>query len=164
MKDLTILEAARELGYTKNAVKYQVAKMPVDLVYKDESGKTYIKPAGIKHLRAVMGQKPTHNNHETTTQETTQQPENNRTTTTQENALLLTIETLREQLLAKDKQLSEKDKQIENLTTALINEQHSAQQAHALHAGTMQAGRLELRSGETAPVRKGWQFWKKRNE
>ena len=158
MKDLSILEAARELGYTKNAVKYQVAKLPADLVYKDESGKTYIKPAGIKALRAVMGQKPQNNNHETTTQETTQQPENNHETTTQDKALLLTIETLREQLLAKDKQ-------IESLTTALINEQQSAQQAHALHAGTMQAGqRLELRSGEAAPVRKGWQFWKKRNE
>lgn len=35
-------------------------------------------------------------------------------------------------------QLEIKDKQIAELTTALINEQHSAQQAHALHAGTMQ--------------------------
>ncbi len=35
-------------------------------------------------------------------------------------------------------QLAEKDKQINQLTTALLNEQRSAQQAHALHAGTIQ--------------------------
>lgn len=40
-------------------------------------------------------------------------------------------------------QLETKDKQIAELTTALINEQHSAQQAHALHAGTMQQKAIE---------------------
>jgi predicted DNA-binding protein YlxM (UPF0122 family) len=47
------------------------------------------------------------------------------------------------QLENKDKQMAEKDKQISELTTALINEQHSAQQAHALHAGTMQQKSIE---------------------
>lgn len=40
-------------------------------------------------------------------------------------------------------QLEVKDKQIEELTKALLNEQHSAQQAHALHAGTMQRKVIE---------------------
>ena len=40
-------------------------------------------------------------------------------------------------------QLEIKDKQISELTTALINEQHSAQQSHALHAGTMQQKSIE---------------------
>jgi hypothetical protein len=39
--------------------------------------------------------------------------------------------------------MAEKDKQISELTTALINEQHSAQQAHALNAGTMQQKSIE---------------------
>lgn len=42
-----------------------------------------------------------------------------------------------EQLAEKDKQIAEKDRQLKDLTTALINEQQSAQQAQALHAGTI---------------------------
>lgn len=42
-----------------------------------------------------------------------------------------------EQLSEKDKQIAEKDRQLKELTTALINEQQSAQQAQALHAGTI---------------------------
>ena len=41
------------------------------------------------------------------------------------------------QIAEKDRQIAEKDSQIKDLTSALINEQHSAQQAHALHAGTI---------------------------
>lgn len=42
-----------------------------------------------------------------------------------------------EQLAEKDKQIAEKDKQLKDLTSALIIEQQSAQQAQALHAGTI---------------------------
>lgn len=41
------------------------------------------------------------------------------------------------QIAEKDRQLSEKDKQLKDLTSALIIEQQSAQQAQALHAGTI---------------------------
>lgn len=50
------------------------------------------------------------------------------------------------QIHEKDKQLHEKDKQIEKLTTALINEQQSAQQAHVLHAGTLNQALIEDKS------------------
>lgn len=42
-----------------------------------------------------------------------------------------------EQLAEKDKQIAEKDRQLKDLTSALITEQQSAQQAQALHAGTI---------------------------
>lgn len=166
MKDLTILEAARELGYSKNAVKYQVTKLPGELVYKDEKQITRLKPAAIEELRRIMGNKQPAKNQQTTTKETEPQPTNNHETTTQENALytalLQTVESLQ-------KQLETKDRQIETLTTALLNAQQAEQQAHLLHAGTMQAeaGRLEIRSATPAPEepaepkKRGWKFWRK---
>ena len=51
--------------------------------------------------------------------------------------LLNQLEIKDKQLEEKDRQIAEKDSQIKDLTSALINEQHSAQQAHALHAGTI---------------------------
>jgi len=61
------------------------------------------------------------------------------------NTLQLQLAEKDKQLENKDKQLAEKDKQlaengvqISQLTNALMNEQRSAQQAHALHAGTIQ--------------------------
>lgn len=48
------------------------------------------------------------------------------------------IGSLQKQLEIKDKQIAEKDEQLKSLTSALLNEQKSAQQAHALHAGTIQ--------------------------
>jgi len=178
MQDLTILEAARELGYSKNAVKYQVAKLPLDLVYKDEKQITRLKPAAIKELRRVMGQKQPTNNHETTTQETEQQPANNQQTTTQENALhsalLQTVETLQQQLAAKDRQLEAAEREKAEILARLKDAQHAEQQAHALHAGTMQqAALIETRAGaaviqqEEAPTaqqetkKRGWRFWLK---
>lgn len=169
MKDLTILEAARELGYSKNAVKYQVAKLPGELVYKDEKQITRLKPAAIEELRRIMGNKQPAKNQQTTTQETEPQPANNHETTTQENALytalLQTVESLQ-------KQLETKDRQIETLTTALLNAQQAEQQAHALHAGTMQTALIESRPAEAGAVerrtanpaetkKKGWKFWQK---
>ncbi len=53
----TILGAARELGFTKNAVKYQVSKLPPDVVKKAEDGKIYITEDGLEILRERMGNK-----------------------------------------------------------------------------------------------------------
>ena len=82
-----------------------------------------------------------------------------------QNNLAETIAALREQLAAKDQQIAAKDQQIERLTTALLNEQQSAQQAHALHAGTMQAGLIETRTATAAEVeenkKRGWRFWRR---
>jgi len=51
--------------------------------------------------------------------------------------------TLKNQLEIKDNQLQEKDKQIESITKALINAQLSANQAQALHAGTIKQVAIE---------------------
>ena len=160
MADLTILEAARELGYSKNAVKYQVAKLPPDLVYKDEKQITHLKPAAIKELRRIMGQKQPTNNHETTTQKTALYM-----------ALLQTVETLQQQLAAKDRQLEAAEREKAEILARLKDAQHAEQQAHALHAGTMQqAALIETRTGgaviqqEEAPQetkKRGWKFWQK---
>lgn len=53
----TILGAARELGFTKNAVKYQVSKLPPHVVEKAEDGKIYITEDGLEILRERMGNK-----------------------------------------------------------------------------------------------------------
>lgn len=74
-----------------------------------------------------------------------------------QSALTETITALREQLAIKDKQ-------IEALTTALMNAQQSEQQAHALHAGTMQQAMIETmtakdESGEAH--KRGWKWWRR---
>ena len=108
--EYTLLEAARELGFTKNAVKYRAAKLPSEVIQKSDEGILYISSEGIEILRCQMGKKSQpdketpsttqeppnktdkpDNNHETTTKEptnnhqrTAQQPNNNCTTTTKE--------------------------------------------------------------------------------
>lgn len=77
-QDMTILEASRALGYTKNAVKYQAAKLGDGEIYKDETGVLRITAAGLDALAAKMGKKGA--NQQTTAQE----PDNNRETTDQQ--------------------------------------------------------------------------------
>lgn len=81
MTEYTLLEAARELGFTKNAVKYRVQKLPPNVLRKSEEGIIYITAAGIELLREQMGKK---SQPDKETASTTQQPTNNRTTTDQE--------------------------------------------------------------------------------
>ena len=57
---------------------------------------------------------------------------------------------LTNQLKIKDEQLKEKDRQIRDLTNALLNEQHSSHQAHALHAGTIK--QIETREHSIKPT------------
>lgn len=81
MTEYTLLEAARELGFTKNAVKYRVQKLPPDVLRKSEDGIIYITSAGIELLREQMGKK---NQPGKETATTTQEPGNNQQTTEQE--------------------------------------------------------------------------------
>lgn len=64
------------------------------------------------------------------------------------------LETKDRQISEKDKQISEKDKQISELTTALLNEQRSAQQAQALHAGTITQNTIEETTGKKGLISK----------
>lgn len=67
MENLTILEAARLLGYTKNAVKYQVNKLPPEMTQKDANGVIHITPEGLEVLRGKMGDKQPDKNQQKTT-------------------------------------------------------------------------------------------------
>lgn len=150
----TLLEAAKELGFTKNAVKYRIKKLPPECIHTDKNGIIRITAEGLDILREQMGKKAqSDNNRQTTDQEptnnhqkaaeteqqTTQEPTKNHETTTKENSsLLMAIEALTSQLAVKDEQIAAKDRQIETLTEALKAAQQTANAAQALHAGTLQ--------------------------
>lgn len=93
----TILEAARDLGFTKNAVKYHVSKLPAEMVDKDEKGIVYISPEGVEALRETMGKKQPTEKHQTT--------DNEELNNSLIETLSKTIETLQSQLTQKDEQL-----------------------------------------------------------
>ena len=68
---------------------------------------------------------------------------------------------LKEQLLAKDRQIEALQGQNTQLTTALENTTASLQAAQALHAGTLQQQLIgDGESSPEQPQRKWWQFWK----
>lgn len=116
----TLLEASRELGVTKNAIKYQVKKLPPEMVERDGSGRILITADGLNEMRQSMTRQKTTQKPDKTTEE----PDKNHEKTTQKavedfsftgkepdknplySALLQTVETLREQLAEKDRQLA----------------------------------------------------------
>lgn len=95
----TILEASRDLGFTKNAVKYHVSKLPAEMILKDDKGIVFISPEGVEMLRETMGKKQPVENQQTT--ESNNEELNNSLIDT----LSKTIETLQNQLEQKDEQL-----------------------------------------------------------
>lgn len=122
----TILDAASELGMTKNALKYWLRKCPPEESVRDEQGRILLSDSWIAFIRENRV-KPPENRAEVPLQEP-------KTPVLLPSALSDTMELLREQLAAKDAQ-------IEALTSALRGEQ-------ALHAQTRQdltAAREELR-------------------
>lgn len=157
MMEYTLLEAARELGFTKNAVKYRVQKLPPNVIRRSEDGIIYITSAGIELLREQMGKKSQpdketasttqepDNNHQRTNQQpvetstsTTKEPIEKTPSTTENVALTAAIEALTTQLAAKDEQIASQARQIETLVESLKLAQQTAAAAQALHAGMIQ--------------------------
>ena len=58
VENISILEAARQLGRSKNTVKYWVRKLPPETVSKDENGRLWISPDGLEQLRARLAAQP----------------------------------------------------------------------------------------------------------
>ncbi len=58
VESISVLEAARQLGRSKNTVKYWVRKLPPGTVSKDESGRLRISPDGLEQLRARLAAEP----------------------------------------------------------------------------------------------------------
>lgn len=87
----------------------------------------------------------------------------------QDEITLELIKTLQAQLAEKDKQLEAAAAEKAELLARLKDAQQSEQQAHALHAGTMQqAALIETRSGTVeAPAeatddkKRGWKWWRR---
>ena len=70
----SILEAARQLGRSKNTVKYWIRKLPPETVSKDENGRLWIDSAGLELLRAQLKaapDEPDEHNHQEPDERTT---------------------------------------------------------------------------------------------
>ena len=159
----TLLEAAQKLGFTKNAVKYHIKKLPPEQISADPTTKIiHITEEGLETLAGIMGRKKQPgNNHEEPPinhAEPDNKPVDSRATTEQEpkanhqtndketTAFTAAITALTAQLAVKDEQIAALNKQIETLSEALRAAQNTAAAAQALHAGTIQNERL------TAPL------------
>lgn len=129
----TVLEAAGELGMTKNALKYWLRKHPPAEDMRDEQGRILVPDEWIAFIRQNRAEPP-----ENREEPPTEEPKN---AVLLPGALSDTLALLRAQLEAKDAQ-------IEALTNALRGEQ-------ALHAQTRQdltAAREELRLLQAPPA------------
>jgi hypothetical protein len=166
----TLLEAAQKLGFTKNAVKYHIKKLPPEQISADPTTKIiHITEEGLETLAGIMGRKKQpdkteqepDNNHEEppinrvepdnklvdSRITTEQEPNINHQTTDKETtAFTAAITALTAQLAVKDEQIAALNRQIETLSEALRAAQNTAAAAQALHAGTIQNERL------TAPL------------
>lgn len=117
---LSVLEVSKKLGFTKNAVKYHLKKLPAEMLQKDENNRIFISPEGVEYLREKMGEKEA---------ETVQDKEPGKTDNLPANiqaplydSLLTTVETLREQLAQKDAQLNASNAEKSQLLQ-LLNQQ-----------------------------------------
>lgn len=68
---ISILEAARQLGRSKNTVKYWVRKLPPETVSKDESGRLWLSSDALELLREQL-REPDERNHQEPDERTTQ--------------------------------------------------------------------------------------------
>lgn len=166
----TLLEAAQKLGFTKNAVKYHIKKLPPEQISADPTTKIiHITEEGLETLAGIMGRKKqpdktakeVGDNYEELRENRTEpgnkaensqatsgtEPNTNHQTIDKETtAFTAAITALTAQLSVKDEQIAALNKQIETLSEALRAAQNTAAAAQALHAGTIQNERL------TAPL------------
>lgn len=162
MADLTLLEASRALGTTKNAVKYHVKKLPEGMIYKSSDGKQYITPQGLEILkRTIEG-----------TEETTEEPiktdsepmaETTKTDSepSEESVLIHvlteTITALKGQLEVKDRQLAEKDKQLSIKSGEMAQLMKLLDQSQALQRAEQLAhSNPSIEAPEAKKRRGGW--------
>lgn len=74
VESISVLEAARQLGRSKNTVKYWVRKLPPETVSKDEKGRLWISSAGLELLREQLKaapDEPDEHNHQEPDERTT---------------------------------------------------------------------------------------------
>ena len=146
---ISIKDFAERAGVSTQAV-YQRAEKDLKAFIQVEKGKKVINTAALRLFENKQNSKVDCKVEESSLQA----------------VLLETIGVLRAQLEEKDKQLAMAAEEKMQLLERLKDAQQSEQQAHALHAGTMQQA-IEARPAgatyEAEPERrkKPWQIWKK---
>lgn len=144
MKQLSIKDFAKLVNVSTQAI-YQRIDKDLKPFVKLVQGKKTISEEALTLFQNKVACKPTPDDYQA-------EP------ITTSDTLKELIDSLQKQLEIKDKQIAEKDEQLKNLTSALLNEQKSAQQAHALHAGTIQQQGL-IGDNEGNKSRKGFFKW-----
>ncbi len=138
----TIKQIADEIGVSKTAVRKQIANLGLQSSLRKTGNQFAITSQQETLILQAFSEK--------TQTKTENQPETKSETENQVSVLVSvlesTINTLREQLIAKDEQIEQLNFRIADLTSALLESQkatqaaqQTAQAAQALHAGTMQA-------------------------
>jgi predicted DNA-binding protein YlxM (UPF0122 family) len=117
----TIRQIADELGVSKQAVTDKIDKLGLQSTLQKNANRYSVpKPTETALLKAFNK-----NN-------------NDKTSPSKHQPIDKLYNILQSELNAKNKQLEEKDKQISELTSALVASQQNAATAQALHAGTLQ--------------------------
>jgi len=146
----TIKQLADELGVSKDKVKYQIRKLP-DLpgeftYFKNKV--TYLTPKGVEVITYnILGNLPS-----SKIELASELPSSE-----------LKDENLSKVIVLLEKELEIKNKQIEDLSTALVASQKAAATAQALHAGTMQKQlqEAEVEKEEVEIMEEKPNFWQR---
>ena len=153
---ITIKEFAERAGVSTQAI-YQRLNKDLQVYLQVENGKKRLNIAALQLFNASE----------------LKQVDCKENTNLQSEFLIKTLEVLREQLAEKDKQLQAAAEEKAELLARLKDAQQAEQQAHLLHAGTMQQTALiESRPAEAQTVerrtaepekteRRGWKFWQR---
>ena len=153
---ITIKEFAERAGVSTQAI-YQRLNKDLQVYLQVENGKKRLNIAALQLFNASE----------------LKQVDCKENTNLQSDFLIKTLEVLREQLAEKDKQLEAAAAEKAELLARLKDAQQAEQQAHLLHAGTMQQTALiesrpaensavERRTAEPAETKKrGWKFWQR---
>lgn len=151
---MTIKQLADQLGVSKTAIrKHLTEDFRANHVETDRNGVLAIDSDGCELIAEIMGKtSKLAQSSETEIPETAETSEY----VTIPRSLLTSLE---EQLLAKDRQLEARDKQIADLTETIKAQVQGINGAQALHAGTMQQITGDVAAAEepaqAAPPKKG---------
>lgn len=151
----TIRQLADELGVTKEAIRKQAATLPPNYVTTGTNKTKLINSDGASVIRGRVSRREDNNCQVATYSEPTIEPVGTIVSVLQKeldskNAI---IESQSRQLESQSRQLEQAHQSIQDLTAALASAQLSAQQAQALHAGTMHT-QLKGKGASSAPITK----------
>jgi hypothetical protein len=175
MKNYTVYEVVKVLGFSHQAIRYQIKNnLPPSMIEYRENGAVCVTEEGLEYLREKMGKNVHRMQNEGSNDdgsknngiepeiaenskedkyelnEPNENADSKEDVDGQELIALLKQQavTLMEQLAVKDEQIASQARQIETLVESLKLAQQTAAAAQALHAGTIQK---ELNTTQTEP-------------